>query len=307
MAKCVVFGGSGFIGSHLVAELLSRGHSVTSFGRGAAPVETPANFRFATGDFLDQAAIEAAVEGAEYVFHLISLTTPATSEANPYIDIETNVRMSLALFDACAKFGVKRLVFASSGGSIYGDTEREMHAETDVTAPVSPYAIGKNAIENYLRYYRAKYGLESVTLRISNVFGEGQRSKNGQHGIVPTFLGALRDGQELRVYGDGAMVRDYIYVKDLVACIASIFDAPDLKYDIYNCGSGVGISILEVVEVLEGVAGISAVLRFAPAPSSFVQHVVLDCSRLESEHGKFAVTPFREGVANVWLDMRDAP
>ncbi|WP_082502154.1 NAD-dependent epimerase/dehydratase family protein [Williamsia sp. Leaf354] len=304
MTRCAVLGGSGFIGTHLVNELLARGHHVTTFGRRRAPQPDSDVLKHVVGDFLDRSTINEAITGADYVFHLISLTTPASSDENPFIDVETNVRMSVLLLEACVEQGVRRVIYASTGGAIYGDVQRERHSETDRIEPLSPYAIGKSAIESYLRYFRARHGLDSLSLRISNVYGEGQASKNGQFGIVPTFLDLLVSGRPLTVMGEGDMVRDYIYVRDLVTCMASIFDTPDLPHDLYNCGSGVGMTVLEVISAIEAVTGYSAELTRRPVPSSFVQHVVLDCSRLATDFGMVADTPFSTGVANVWNWMQ---
>ena len=303
MSHCVILGGTGFIGRHLTAELLERGHTVITFGRRSADVPDTETLLHVTGDFMDSATIAQAVDGADYVFHLISLTTPVTSQVNPFIDVETNVRMSVLLFDACARAGVRRVIFASSGGAIYGDVARPRHKESDRIEPISPYAIGKAAIEGYLRYYRTSHGLDSMTLRISNVYGEGQVSKGGQFGIVPTFLGLLASGSPLTVLGDGSMVRDYIYVRDLVTCIATIFDTPVPRREIYNCGSGDGLSIRDVIGTLETVTGIDAELVFRAAPASFVHRVVLDCSRIKDEFGITPTTPFDRGIENTWRSM----
>lgn len=302
MARCLLLGGTGFIGGHLAQVLTDAGHEVTTFGRRSSTRAT--TDRHIVGDFLDRTAVYDAVEGADFVFHLVSLTTPALSEANPFIDVETNVRMSVLLFEACVQRGVRRVIFASSGGSIYGDVLRDRHAETDVPQPVSPYAIGKSAIESYLRYFRVRHGLDSLSLRIANVYGEGQVSKAGQFGVVPTFLDRMVRGDEITVLGDGSMVRDYVYVGDLVRWMASIFDTPRPGHEIYNCGSGVGTSVLEVVRSLEEVSGLEARVTHRPVPSSFVHRSVLDCRLLREEFGLDGGIAFRAGVQRVWDDHR---
>ncbi len=302
MAKCIVFGATGFIGSHLVKKLLADGHEVTTFGRRKYDPEAPDNTKLTQiiGDFLNGSDIDNAVAGNEYVFHFVTLTNPVSSDSDPFIDIETNVKMTIVLLEACVKHGVKRVIYPSSGGSVYGDAKRSRHKETDPTNPMSPYAIGKNTVENYLRYYHLKYNLDYLCLRVSNVYGEGQELGGSNHGIVAVFLNLISNSAKLSIFGDGSMGRDYIYVEDFVTLVARIFDIKKLNYTTYNIGSGEGRSILDVVSTIENTVGIKAKLEFLPAPKSFVQAVVLDCSRAQNEFGEFMSVPFEDGVRATW-------
>jgi len=176
MAKCLVLGANGFIGSHLVDSLARAGHSVRAFDRfSSEPLfQENAKIDIFRGDFLNMHDLSEALKGVAYVFHFISTTTPVTAENDPLIDIETNIRMSIELFRACVEAKVKRVIFASTGGAIYGEAHDKPHAEEDIPKPVSPYAIGKLTIEHYLRYFKVKHDLDSIILRISNPYGERQ-------------------------------------------------------------------------------------------------------------------------------------
>ena len=295
--KCIVFGGSGFIGAHLTESLLAYGHEVTVFTR-SKPRNVDSRINYIYGDFMNSSEIDGALVGQDYVFHLVSLTNPAVSDKDPFIDIDTNLKMTVHLLESCVKYGVKRVIYASSGGSIYGDADGEVHKETDCISPVSPYAIGKAAIEGYLRYFFVKHGLDYMALRISNVYGEGQDISKGNHGVVPVFISRILNNEQVKIYGDGSMMRDYIYVKDLAKVIACIFSQKHSE-NIYNIGSGIGTTIAEILDTVERELSIKASREYVDAPASFVGRVVLDCDRINDEFGIVATTTLSQGVRNV--------
>lgn len=301
MAKCVVLGGSGFIGRHLVEKLVKDGHEVTVFSRKPQSY-TDYDVSNVTGDFMNIDDIDRAIMGGEYVFHLISLTNPASSAHDPYIDLDTNVKMTIHLLQSCVRHKVKRVIFTSSGGAIYGVSNKELISEETSTLPLSPYGIGKATIEGYLRYFNAVYGLDYLSLRISNAYGEGQDPAKGNHGVVPIFLSHVLKNENIMVMGDGTMSRDYIYVKDLTDFIAKIFDKPHNDF-VYNVGSGRGLTVNDVVAYIERVTGKKASIIRTKAPESFVPKVVLDTSRAVNEFGKISVTGFEDGVRNIYRHL----
>jgi UDP-glucose 4-epimerase len=299
-----VIGGNGFIGSHVVDSLVARGHTVTVFDRhrqgpprfgGGQPV------RVISGDFLNTADVRAALEGQDVVLHLLSTTDPATAEGDPTMDIRTNITSSVQLLAACVDAGVSQVYYASSGGAIYGDQDRQVFRETDVTLPVSPYAIGKQAIESYLRYFRRTHGLESTTFRISNPYGPRQNPLKRQ-GVIPIFLRRVAEGSPLTVFGDGTMIRDYLYVADLAEMIAEVVTV-GARHDLYNLGSGIGTSISEVVAAIEEVTGRAVPVEHLPRPATFVDHVVLGVERFQEEFGTRATTTLTDGIRLTWEDM----
>ncbi len=303
MARALVIGGNGFIGSHVVDSLAGRGHQVTVFDR-----HRPGPSRFDArgvetvhGDFMNSADVRAALQGQEVVLHFLSTTDPASAQDDPTIDIRTNITSCVQLFAACADAGLSRVYFASSGGAIYGDQDRQVFAETDVTLPVSPYAIGKQTIESYLRYFRRTHGLESTSFRISNPYGPRQNPLKRQ-GVIPIFLRRVAEGAPLTVLGDGSMVRDYLYVADLAEMIAEVVTVGP-QHDLYNLGSGVGTTITELVETIRDVTGQDVAVDHVPRPSTFVDHVVLSVARFEAEFSTRATTALADGVRLTWEEM----
>lgn len=303
MAETLVLGANGFIGSHLVDALADAGHSVRAFDRYGSkePIfNENDNVDMFVGDYLNKGDLNSALQGIDYVFHFISTTTPITAENDPTIDIETNIKTSVELFKLCVENDIKKVIFASTGGAIYGNSETQgkPHTEIDRASPVSPYAIGKLAIENYLEYFNRKHGLSSVSLRISNPYGERQPLHRKQ-GVIPIFLDNIVEGKPLTVYGDGSMIRDYIYVKDMAKMIVGMFDNENAQ-SLYNIGSGQGSSINELLQLVEKVTDTKPTVVHKDVPPTFVHEVVLDVSRFESDFGKTELTDLEVGMRSTY-------
>lgn len=305
MAKCLVLGGNGFIGSHLVDSLQTAGHEVRVFDRFKDD-----NYLFTSNksteiysrDFLNRSDIAESLVGIEYVFHFISTTTPATAENDPLIDVNTNVSMSIILFQECVKAKVKKVIFASTGGAIYGELSTA-NKETDMTLPISPYAIGKLTIENYLRYFRVKHGLDSIVMRISNPYGERQ-AFNRKQGVIPIFLENLYNNKPLVIFGDGTMERDYIYVKDVADAIVRTFNKKT-KFNTYNIGSGLDTSVNELVDIVQKVTHKNAKIVTLPTPTTYIHKVVLDTSRFTNEFGAANHTTLENGIKKTYKYIED--
>lgn len=303
MADVLVVGGNGFIGSHVVDALVSRGNQVAAFDRfgRSGPQFTAPGVLPVAGDFLNADDVARAVAGRELVVHMLSTTDPASAENDPTVDVRTNLLSTIDLLTACADAGVRRVVFASTGGAIYGDQPRSVFSEEDPTLPVSPYAIGKLAIEHYLRYFRRKRGLASTVVRISNPYGPRQNPAKRQ-GVIPIFLRRLADGQPVTVYGDGSMVRDYVYVSDVAEMVADI-TLGEPEHEVYNLGSGTGYSLAEIIRSIEDVTGLPLARHHHPAPSTFVDHVTLATERFEREFPSRPTTTLAEGIRRTWEDI----
>jgi UDP-glucose 4-epimerase len=300
MAKCLVLGANGFIGSHLVDELAANQHSVRAFGRfktGVYKFEKNDNVEIVAGDFLNRHDIHQALQGIDYVFHFISTTTPVSAENDPLIDISTNIQMSVELFQECVEAGVKKVIFASTGGAIYGENSSENVGEGTMPLPVSPYAIGKLTIENYLHYFDRKFGLKGLVFRISNPYGERQALASKQ-GVIPIFLQQIAKGEPLTVLGDGSMVRDYIYVKDIVRMVAESFETA--TKDLYNLGSGHGLSVSDLVDTMRQITDKPVEVTHKEKPATFVQKVVLDTSRFTDEFHDVPKTSIEDGIKATW-------
>lgn len=309
MAKCLVLGANGFIGSHLVDSLIEAGHSVRCFDRYKSNDIIFANtdhknIEIFRGDFLNRTSIAEALEDMEYVFHFISTTNPITSENDPVIDIETNIKMGVELFKLCAEKNIKRVIFASTGGAIYGDyNSSQPLKESLYPKPISPYAIGKLTIESYLRYFKTKHDLDHIILRISNPYGPRQNNLNGQ-GVIPIFLERIKNNQPITIFGNGSMVRDYIYVGDVAKAVLQCFESKDASSTIYNLGSGRGYTVNELVDSIEQVTGQKANREEKDVPPTFVKKVVLDTNLFAQDFGELSPIPLSEGMNLTWEAMK---
>lgn len=285
MARVLVIGGNGFIGSHLVDRLTMDGHRVRVFDRFSAGVtryQSEAVERM-PGDFLNEADLRAALDEVDYVYHFLSTTTPLTAQRDPLMDLRTNVPGSIGLFQSCCDAGVKHVYFASSGGAIYGNTAQHVVDEEAPARPISPYAIGKYALENYLQYFWLQQGLSSTSFRISNPYGPRQPLGRRQ-GVIPIFLDRVRRGEPLQILGEGDMIRDYVYVEDLANMIVRASDHRPGCH-VYNVGSGVGSSIMEVVQLVRSVTGLPVELEHRPVPPTYVRRIVLGLERYRATFG----------------------
>lgn len=303
MTRCLVIGGNGFVGSYVVDELAAAGHEVTAFDRFSGDIRyTAPGVRHVSGDFLNTGELADVVAGHEVVYHLLSTTNPATAEADPLLDVRTNVTGSIELFRIAAHAGVRHVYFASSGGAVYGDQPTAVVSETAIPQPVSPYAIGKLSIERYLSYFRRTSGLDSTVLRLSNPYGPRQ-NPNRRQGVIPIFLRGLHRGEPLVVYGDGSMIRDYIYVEDLARMIVRPL-GHDAPHDLYNLGSGVAHSLDEILDAIARVTGTQPQVVRRPAPSTFVERIALSVDRFHADFGApVAPLSLEDGIRRTWDDI----
>jgi UDP-glucose 4-epimerase len=279
--KCLILGGGGFLGSHLADALLGAGHAVRIFDR--------ANLlRFRTflaqeavewveGDFANRRDVARAVSGCEVVFHLVSTTLPRSSNENAAYDVETNVIGTLHLLEAVQKNSVKKIIFVSSGGTVYGIPQEIPIKESHPTEPICSYGIGKLAIEKYLSLYQRLHGVDYCVLRLANPFGERQRLSTAQ-GAVAVFLHKALRNETIEIWGDGTVVRDYFHVSDAVrALIKAVSYAGSSK--VFNIGSGVGQSLNEILAAIEYLLEAPVKRTYLPARAFDVPTNVLDISK----------------------------
>lgn len=304
MTRSLVIGANGFLGSRLVRTLRDAGHDVTAFDRfrSRPPAFSPEGVRILTGDIRDAEAIRGAVADNELVFHFAGSTDPRSSADDPARELRETIGPALGILDACTAAGVGRVIFASTGGAVYGRQPQEVISETATPAPQSPYAIGKLAVEHYLRFYRMAHGLDSVSLRFANPYGPGQHPEK-QQGFIPIAMRAARDRRPVRIFGDGRMVRDYLYIDDAIDLARRLAERPDLAHSEYNIGSGEGHSVTEVLAAIENEAGVAIDRTVEAVPPGFVDRVVLDTSRLRTELGSIHMMPLTVGIARTWAEI----
>lgn len=296
--RALVLGGSGFIGSHLVDALLADGHRVRVFDRQPDRFRDALNgvdYRFGTlGDVAD---VAEALAGVDVVFHLVSTSVPSTSNLDPVADIQGNLVTAVQLLDQMKRLDVRRIVFLSSGGTVYGNPVTSPVTETHPLRPICSYGVVKVAIENYLFMYQDLYGIEPVVLRPSNPIGTRQ-GHVGVQGVVPTFLRRLLDGDPIQVWGDGSVVRDYLDVTDLASLCVQAGKSDSVG--VFNAGSGIGTSISEVLSIIESVTGRKADVRYQPARSFDVQRIVLDSELARQTFGWSSTIAIDESVRRLW-------
>ena len=223
--KCIIYGGGGFIGSHIAEDLMSNNMDVTLFDKlnsSKKNVEHILNqIDFIEGDFNNKIDIKNSLKNKDYVIHLVSSTLPADSNLNPFYDVESNLISSLNLFEECVKQKVKRVIFISSGGTIYGDPKKLPIDENHPTNPTCSYGIIKLTIEKYLELYKELKGLNYTILRFSNPFGERQ-NPNLSQGLIAKLLYKIKNNIPIEIWGNGKVIRDYFYIKDGVKSVYKI-------------------------------------------------------------------------------------
>jgi UDP-glucose 4-epimerase len=308
MATCVVLGGAGFIGSHLVEALLSAGHRVRIFDRPhvdrLAELGSRPGIETYTGDFVNAQALRPALAGADVVYHLVPTTLPKTSNDNPAYDVESNVIGTLRVLELCRAQGVRRMVFVSSGGTVYGVPQSTAIDERHPTDPICSYGVHKLAIEKYLQLARTLYGVDHCILRPANLYGPRQRLDIAQ-GAVAVFLDRALRREPIEIWGDGSVVRDYVYVADAVGALVKALDYGGSQR-IFNIGSGQGVSLNELVAHIGRLLGRAPEVRYASARTLDVPANVLDCSAAGRHLGWRASTRLEEGLRRTYEWMRSS-
>lgn len=277
----VVTGGAGFIGSNLVDAYIERGWRVTvidNLSSGKRSNVNPAA-EFIEGDITNADDLaRAIVPGVTHVNHHAAQIDVRKSVADPAWDAEQNVVASLRLCERSREVGVRKIIFASSGGAGYGEPQFAPQSEEHPYAPMSPYGCAKIAVELYLGFYRSVYGLATTALRYGNVYGPRQ-SKHGEAGVVAIFGGKLLEGGEITINGDGKQTRDYVFVGDVVNANMAVSERDDLVGS-FNVGTGVETDVNELAEKLAAALGMPLKAKHGPAKAGEQMRSVLDASRL---------------------------
>jgi UDP-glucose 4-epimerase len=263
--KILLIGGSGFIGSHALQKFSENKWDISVFDRSIdKEIQSKYSINFYQGDFQDGQALERAIsQGCDVLLHLVSTTTPGSSNDAPSFDVSSNLLGSISIFELCVKYSIPKLIFISSGGAVYGNPIHVPIGEEHPTNPISSYGIVKLAIEKYLEFFKHSYGLNYTALRLSNPYGSGQ-NPNSSQGAVAVFANKILLGNEIVIWGDGSVVRDFIAIEDVSELIFSVADSPN-SGGVFNVGSGVGSSISEIISLIKNSLGIEAKLKFLPS------------------------------------------
>ncbi len=301
-ARCLILGGCGFIGSHVADALLRQGYKIRIFDRlnirKENVVHLLGNVEVFEGDFVNMHDVEKALEGMDIVLHFVSSTVPQSSQTNPVFDVETNVIPTVNLLDLCVKKRIRKILFASSGGTVYGMADKMPITETDPTNPICAYGISKLMIEKYLHLYRYHHGLDYVTLRFSNPYGERQ-SPNSVQGAVPVFLGRVKKGEPITVWGDGSVERDFLYIGDLAEASVKALES-NSPTRIFNIAYGKTTSINCLITTIRKVTGQRVVVNYVSARKFDLKKVELDTSAAKEVLGWSPKTSLEEGIEKTW-------
>lgn len=297
--KITIFGGGGFIGSTIADRLLRDGHVLRIFERPRVPpyrhFGPTEQVEWITGDLMSRHDVSDAIAGVDAVLHLVSTTLPKNSNDDPVYDVQSNLVATLQMLDVMVEHKVRRLVFISSGGTVYGDPVYVPVDEKHPTEPVVSYGITKLAIEKYLRMYARQGRIDPVILRVTNPYGERQRIETAQ-GVVGVFIHRVLSGQPIEIWGDGSVMRDFLYVQDVAEAFALALGYRG-KEHVFNISSGVGTSLNDLIGMLEAVLDVPVVRNYKPGRGFDVPVSVLSNELAKRELGWAPSVDMRTGIA----------
>jgi UDP-glucose 4-epimerase len=286
--RILVTGGAGFIGSHTVDALIASGAgevSVLDDLSTGKRKQVNAKATLHQTDLRDAAAVASVVEQArpEIIFHLAAQMDVRRSVADPAFDAQVNLVGFLNLIESARRHGLKRVVFSSTGGAIYGEQDEFPCTEDHPRRPVSPYGVAKLATEAYLFFYKVEYGIDYLALRFGNVYGPRQ-DPHGEAGVVAIFCGRILDGMPVTIYGDGTQTRDYVYVGDVVRAVVAAAKSSASGIAL-NIGTGIETNVNDLYSTLAGIADFPTRAKHAPARPGEQNRSVISPARAERELG----------------------
>lgn len=307
MSKTIcITGGAGFIGSHLADAFLADGHRVVvldDFSSGREE-NVPPGAEVHRLDIRSPEAAELIAEGGiDTLYHEAAQIDVRRSVEDPAFDAEVNVVGSLRLFEAARRGGVRQIVFASTGGAIYGEQDVFPADEDHPTRPLSPYGAAKQSVERYLYFYNQAYGLDVTCLRYANVYGERQ-NPHGEAGVVAIFLDRLLTGRIPRINGDGLQTRDYVHVSDVVKANRAVLGLAG--YQVFNVGTGQETTVVELFDQLVRSLGLDVRAEHGPAKAGEQRRSVIDPGRIQRQLGISEPLPLAEGFDRTaaWFRQR---
>ena len=285
MEKVLITGGAGFIGSHLVDELIEEGYEVVVIDNLSTGSKNNLNplAKFYLIDIRDKKVEDIfREENPDFVFHFAAQINVRQSVEDPKEDADINIIGGLNILENCKKYNIKKIIFSSTGGAIYGDANILPTPENYSEYPLSPYGIAKLAMEKYLNYYSKVFGISFVALRFANVYGPRQNSK-GEAGVVSIFCDKIFSGGDPMINGDGMQTRDFVYVLDVVS--AAILALKRGKNEVFNIGTGKETNIKEIFSIIKKEANINCQEVYGPAPKGEQQRSCLDNLKAKNELG----------------------
>ncbi len=301
MAKSLILGGADFVGSHLARRLVAQGTGVSILTRPNSSVSNVGDIldqvEITYRDFMDDVALRQVMQDVDTVYHVTSSSFPGLPIESSYYDVLSNLLPTIRLSEICLAHNVKKMIYISSGGSIYGDPQTIPISEDHPLLPKSAYGQGKLTIENYLAFYARSTNLDISVLRVSNSFGPGQNLW-GEQGLVAVAMGCAYYGHSLKLYGAGQAVRDYIYIDDVIDAmlLATTYSGSSTV----NISAGTGHSVIEIVKAIEAISGRTIEKEFIPERPGDVQVNILDNQKALQLYGWTPKIAFKDGLARTW-------
>lgn len=293
-----IYGSNGFIGRHLVRRLGEQGVAVRAVSRRHDDdfcASIPSQVEFVQADLGDSLAMAASLQDVETVVQLVSTSSPGLRNDHSIADIEDNVLPHVAFLRNCVQAGVRRYVFLSSGGTVYGPAAPVPTPESSATDPICSHGLTKLMVEKYVRMHGHVDNLDYLVLRLANPFGPGQEFRKGQ-GLVPAVLERYRKGLPVRIFGDGRARRDYVYIDDVIDALVSALGTDRASGQVINIGSGQARSVIEVIETIASITGHPILREYIGDRRTDVDVSELDISRARSLLDWTPRTPFRTGL-----------
>ena len=295
--RILVTGGAGFIGSNVADRFVELGHDVAVFDDLSTGFRefVPARARLVVGDLADPVAVNACVADfrPETVHHHAAQIDVRKSVSDPVHDARVNILGSIGLLQACTRHGVRKVVYASTGGALYGEGRHLPATEDHAVNPEAPYGASKHTVEHYLYMWKLLHGLDYTVLRYPNVFGPRQ-NPHGEAGVNAIFIGLMLEGKRPRIFGDGNAVRDYLYVSDVVE--ANVLALTKGGGETLNLGTGVPTSVNDIVRELKSILGFREDAIHEPPRPGEIQRIYLDASRAKRVLGWTPRVSFAEGL-----------
>jgi UDP-glucose 4-epimerase len=308
--KVLVAGGDGFIGYNCCRRLVALGAEVTSLSRRAVPGAACRGVQTRRVDLADRAALAAAVGEIDIVFDCVGASGAVDSNADPYRNFDIECRPHMNLFDVCARLAPAPTVVFLSSRLVYGRVATVPVSEREPLAPASFYAVHKVTLENYLQVFARTRALPFVVLRVANPYGPGPAALDKGYGVINQFIAQALGGAPIRVFGEGSQLRDYVYIDDLVETMLAVAPRPECRGEIFNMGSGQGISVIDAIRTIVAACGGRSVVEHVPWPEAAQQvetgDFVANIDKLQGALGACGMTAFADGVAATVASERPA-
>lgn len=305
--NCLILGGCGFLGSYVAESLLPHAGRIRIFDRLNVNTGNIDGFRdrieLVHGDLNNQKDMEACLDGINYVFHFASTTIPQTATENALFDLESNVGSIIRLLEIARKGKIRKIIYSSSGGTVYGIPKRIPIKEDHPTDPISAYGVSKLAIEKYFKLYAHLYGIDHLILRLSNPYGPRQNVANPQGAIVH-FLNSILEDRAIEIWGDGSVIRDYFYVRDLLGLFPKLLSDKH-RNTAYNVGYGKGHDLNEVLRAIERALKRKPKVKYLPGRKLDVPVNVLDMGKTKKDLLWRPDTKLEAGIRQTWEWMKE--